>query len=123
MENKRPPLSNNDIEWNTNRAKDRGEDRCAQALGFLLDSDRKKRQDRRECKSCFYFSVGRIGGASMTTWWCGVCGEEQMAGSTHCPRVCKDCSAKYELCCECGGDIHIRIRRKAPLPTSEAERP
>lgn len=117
MKHKNVKLTNSSVEWTTNRNKDSGELRVASSLRYLTDPDKQERLKKaHECKSCFYFKSSRIGGAALTEWNCSVCNLEEMSGSTHCPKICRECSEKYELCCECGGDIHTRVRRKLELP-------
>jgi hypothetical protein len=81
-----------------------------------LDADARRavRLATGECPCCFYLRSGRVGGAAMTTWFCGVCGKQDMHGSTATPKLCRECSTTHELCRECGGDLAMRSRRKKP---------
>lgn len=105
-------LTVDSIQWATNRAKDWCEDYPAKALAMLTDSDKKKRIERQECKSCFYLNTGRIGGAAITQKPCDLCGVEMCFGSTCTDRICNQCSKENELCAFCGGDIHMRVLRR-----------
>lgn len=96
------------------RAKERLEFHCARSMSALLDSDLTKRQKAQECKCCFYLSSG-LAGQAFTEWTCAVCGAKDCWANTATPRVCKDCATKHALCVRCGGDIHMRSRRKATL--------
>lgn len=87
----------------------------ARALAYLTDNEREKR-GKIICRYCFYIRGSRVGGTAMTTWYCGVCQKESLAGSTATPKVCSACAHEWELCHVCGGDIHMRKRRKKHLP-------
>ena len=79
---------------------------------YMADSQKEKRLQDGECKTCFYFRSGRIGGAAMTTSNCEVCNKEMSFGNTNVDRICPSCSKEHSLCVRCGGDILMRVRRK-----------
>jgi hypothetical protein len=87
-----------------------GEDVIFRAMNFLRDPEKKKRVEEGECKACFYIR-GKIGGAAMTTQPCGVCGKDQLYGSTSTDKICKPCGKRTDLCVHCGGDLLMRPRR------------
>lgn len=85
---------------------------CIQhALEYQSDFRKKERLKDNECKTCFYFRSGRIGGAAMTTQECAVCGKEVMYGSTNTDPLCLECAQAHELCKRCMGDVKMRPRR------------
>lgn len=105
--------------WATGSAKRIVNEAISAAERCKKDADREKRLGALECPSCFYIRSSRVGGASMTTWYCGVCAEEGLHGSTAVPRVCRRCAEKHSLCVQCGGDLNMRERRRKwpePLP-------
>lgn len=117
MKQQRRTIDKFSVEWATDHGKAAAEGRISASLRYIADQDKITRvDDAVECKWCFYFATSRIGGAAMTTWECGVCSKEQMSGNTNCPTLCDDCGKTWELCTNCGGDLHGRVRRKKPLP-------
>jgi hypothetical protein len=111
MEVKNSHIDAVSVEHATDTAKMISEGGIQHALEFMADFNKEKRLKKRECKTCFYFRSGRIGGAAMTTVKCGVCEEDMMFGSTCIDKLCGKCSDENELCVFCGGDIKMRIRR------------
>ena len=81
---------------------------------FRDDVKKKLRLASGSCRWCYYMA-SKIGGSAMTTQPCGICGEDQMYGSTCVDRICLPCGKKQELCVHCGGDIKMRLRRKFVL--------
>jgi hypothetical protein len=80
------------------------------ATKLANDPEKNQRLENCECKACYYMS--RIGCAAMTSRPCGSCGEDRMYGSTNTNALCKPCAVKHNLCKHCGGDLHMRVRRK-----------
>lgn len=109
-------VDNRSAEWDTNRMKDYGEDAVRDALRWSTDAEKQKRKKEGECRTCFYLRSGRIGGAAITSYPCGLCGEICNSGSTNCNKLCRACGDKYQLCTYCGSDIDLRVRRKFDLP-------
>lgn len=105
------------VEWATNAAKDAADDYIEKALFYSTDVHKKERLKVSKCKFCYYFRQGRIGGASVTQQPCGLCNEVQSYGSTATDPLCLKCASTNELCKQCGGDLHMRVRRvfKQPL--------
>jgi hypothetical protein len=91
-------------------AKNYVSDVISHANDVQADPRKKERLKQNECIACFY--RGRIGGAAMTSRPCGLCGQEEMYGSTATDALCLACAQKHELCKHCGGDLHMRVRRK-----------
>lgn len=106
------------IRYATSRAKGYAQELLQAVRDFEADPNRELRLETAlECKSCFYLHRSRVGGAAMTYWTCGVCGKEDLHGSTATPRVCISCAKEHQLCRNCGGDLHMRERRrKFPTP-------
>lgn len=75
------------------------------------DPDKKDRLEKCQCKSCYYLR-GRIGGAAITNKPCDMCKEEQMFSSTCTDALCTKCAKDNDLCKFCGGDLHMRVRRR-----------
>jgi hypothetical protein len=94
--------------WNAKH----GEEQVANACAYVIDARMESRQRDQECKYCFYFRRGGMAGQAFTEWNCAVCGGEQMHPNTACPKVCKDCSKKLELCTQCGADLEGRVNKK-----------
>jgi hypothetical protein len=111
MEYKNAKIDAVSVERATDMAKYISESGMQNALRFATDADKKKRIEAKECKACFYFRSGRVGGAAMTEANCGVCDAAMQFGSTCIDKVCGPCSDRQELCVYCGGDIRMRIRR------------
>jgi hypothetical protein len=81
------------------------------------DARHAERIKRHECKACFY--AGRMGGGAMTHRPCMSCGENQLYASTATDVLCMACAQTHMLCKHCGGDLDMRVRRKAwPEPQS-----
>lgn len=104
--------------WATNRAVDLAADHLNRAHAFNGDTERKQRLIESCCKSCWYFMRPRIGGAAMTTWYCGMCAKRALDGSTATDRVCLACAKEHRLCTQCGGDLDMRVKRRK-WPTSK----
>lgn len=106
------------IERNTNLAKSQILDVISRAERVSTDADKELRVAAQECKSCWYLSRPRIGGAAMTARECSICGTDQIFSSTNTDPLCKPCAQENSLCCHCGGDIDMKNRRK-PRPFQE----
>lgn len=111
MQVSNPKIDAVSVTRDTDTAKYIAEEGVKHALEFLADARKEKRQAACECKTCFYFRSGRIGGAAMTSANCGVCNKDMMFGSTNVDKICKGCGAKHQLCVRCGGDALMRPRR------------
>ena len=48
---------------------------------------------------------GMFCGQAFTDWKCEKCGEIYTHHNTAVPKVCKECSEKYNICEECGRPI------------------
>lgn len=57
------------------------------------------------CNECKHESINMFCGQSFTDWKCQVCGKTFTHCNTATPKVCKECSEKYNLCEECGKEI------------------
>lgn len=116
MDNPYRPWTPKDQQWTTSFRARMAFDRCDQVDAFQEDTQETAREAALQCRACYYLFADRIGGAAMTTWYCGLCGTEGLHGSTATPRLCDNCARTHELCRECGGDIKMRTRRKRPWP-------
>jgi hypothetical protein len=87
--------------------------RLEKAVRFATDNLKSRRTEQQECRYCFYLHSERIGGRAITTGECGICGEIMMFNFTCTDAVCPECATKYQLCKHCGGDIDMRVKRKA----------
>lgn len=105
----------------TSLAMDRMCDIIDLANAMKEDRRRAEREERGECKSCFYTS--RVGGCAITLRKCMCCGVEVAYSSTATDVLCKPCALKHKLCRHCGGDRDMRTRRKSwPEPEVEEAR-
>jgi hypothetical protein len=95
----------------TDLAHQYSQDCIKRSLDFLADPRRKERLKELECKACYYIRTNRVGGASMTTQTCGICGSPEMYGSTNTDVLCAKCASEHQLCKYCGGDVLMRPRR------------
>ena len=57
------------------------------------------------CKECEHESRNMFCGQAFTDWKCIKCGKTFMHHNTATPKVCKECSEKYNLCENCGKEI------------------
>lgn len=89
-------------------------DVITRALEAATDPHKTERLTACQCIRCYYIYPDRIGGAAMTVQPCGVCGKDVMYGSTATDVLCLPCAKEHELCKHCGGDVHMRPRRKFP---------
>lgn len=122
METPYSPLDRRTIAFNTSMARRHAEEAVQAVKDYEADSEKTERLTAGECKRCWYLWRGRVAGQAMTTWYCGVCGVEDMWGNTGTPKVCKACSTEHTICRECGGDLHMRAnRRKFPTPKPKEE--
>ena len=106
----------------TEQAKSHYQDVQRRAEASLNDIRRAERMAANECKRCFYL-VGRAGGAQCTSSVCAHCGREMRFGSTNVDILCQDCAKELSLCCHCGGDREMRVRRKWPTVGSQIGAP
>lgn len=83
----------------------------------VFDEQHNERLKSQECQVCYYGS--RVGGASITTTYCGICGKEMQFGNTCVDVLCEDCAKKYDLCKHCGGDMNFLNRRKQTWKVQE----
>ncbi len=112
-------VKQSDVEWATDHSLEWIRSTTAKALGYATDYRKKERREASLCKRCYYgdrVNGGRIGGAALTTQPCGVCGKEQMYGSTATDKLCRDCAVTYQLCKQCNADQELRPRRKVNFP-------
>jgi len=122
MRNPFRPLTPSDVRFRTSLARSGAEEAVQAARDFETDARKDRRLKAVECKHCHYIRSSRIGGAAMTTWFCGLCGKRDLAGSTNTPRVCDDCGRKHSICTHCGGDLTMRNNRRTyPEPTDQPE--
>lgn len=105
-------LEAHDMQYKTADAKLYAEQRLQEVSDFESDARKAERERAGECRACYYLNGARWGGASMTAWSCGLCGDNNIHGSTNTPRVCKECSDKHIICAQCGGDREMRERRR-----------
>lgn len=87
------------------------EDALRRAKELQEDPRKEERLKKHECKACFYLR-GRIGAAAMTRQDCGICGKEQMFGSSCTDVICPECAKANQLCRRCGADLELRTRRR-----------
>lgn len=74
------------------------------------DEDRDARLKKMLCKACHYPS--RLAGQAITCRRCAGCGSEEVYSSTDTCVLCRPCAVQSELCRRCGGDLHMRVRRR-----------
>lgn len=84
---------------------------------IIHDTDKQARLQSCRCQACFYVRSG-ISGAAMTYRECGICGKDELYGSTNTDSLCIECAKENGLCKHCGGDIEMKTRRK-PYPFME----
>ena len=77
----------------------------------LADGRRAERLAEAECRLCHY-SRAHVGGQTITTWSCGLCGVTSRHGSTAVPCLCVTCARLRHLCRLCGSDLDDKSRRK-----------
>lgn len=106
----------------TDFARTTGDATILKAMKFLDDPERLQRIKDSQCKTCYYILRTRLGGNTATERACGICGKEEIYGTTATDPICMSCAVKNELCKRCGGDVHMRPRR-AYRPDDERERP
>lgn len=106
------PLTPDSAQHATRMASVRARDWLFKAHAYEVDESREQRLKAVLCRTCYYLYDDRIGGQAMTTWYCGVCAKEQLAGSTAHDRVCGECAQAHQLCKQCGGDVHMRTARR-----------
>lgn len=105
-------IDHDSVQWATHLSQTHAEETLKKAMQYLQDLDKKKRLESAHCKHCYYIYNTRIGGAAMTSKACGVCARDMLFGSTATDPLCLDCGKTHELCIQCGGDLHMRVRRK-----------
>lgn len=101
-----------EIQSITRRNQNRVRDFLDRMTRYQDDTEKTQRESQGVCGVCWYLFPGRIGGAAMTAWQCGICREQAVAASTATDRVCLPCSKNHQLCTRCGGDQHGRLRKK-----------
>ncbi len=80
---------------------------------FDADAEKVVRETRaQECKTCYYLTSGGMTTNVCVTFPCGICGEMTGWGNGRPPRLCHPCAVANTLCQECGGDLHMRERRR-----------
>lgn len=87
-------------------------DRVAKALELAGDGQHAARLKAQECRHCFYRVSIQLACQAFTSWKCAHCPAEAQHHNSATPRVCAECSAAFELCTQCGGDIEMRFRSK-----------
>jgi hypothetical protein len=103
------------------------ESTVSRALNVLADRDRTQRLEQRLCASCFYLKRGQLVGHAFTNWKCLACEKEQSHPNTGVPKLCDDCTWKYNACASCCADLDLRDRKsiirlgspKKPRPKKE----
>lgn len=118
MEQAAKPIDPKSSKLATNLARKRLSDYLERARKVEADEDKQQRLAKLSCKVCWYLQ-DRIGGAAITKRPCGLCHGEMMFSSTDTDVLCPDCASAHELCRHCGGDLHLRERRKLPWPGSQ----
>jgi len=98
------------IAWASGSAKRSIRTVIEQANTYKDDPRKRQRLSENECVYCYY--TPRISGQAMTRTECGICGKEMMFSNTDTDVICDDCAKEHELCKHCGGDVHMRERRK-----------
>ena len=78
------------------------------------DPRKKERLAEGVCVICFYRG-GRIGGARLTFGECAFCENPLSSGNTCIDVTCKPCALEKGLCCQCGADVNLKVRRKVDL--------
>lgn len=111
MQNPKSTIDPASVTRSTDSAIGHAESLVESALRFLADKDAKDRRKESKCKRCYYIWHSRIGGAAMTTQYCGICDTPVLYGSTATDKLCLPCALKHELCKQCGADVQLRPRR------------
>lgn len=119
MNNLQRTVNNGSVLYDTDYMKHLGKEAVKNAARWQIDPDKKLRQKASECRTCYYLRRGRVGGAAMTSFPCGLCGEVQLAGSTNTDRLCLKCGLEHQLCVYCGADVELRSRRTVDLPPAK----
>lgn len=96
------------------------DDILRRALVAVTDPDKKQRLEKCQCIRCYYL-VSRIGCSAMTDQPCGICRVNQLYGSSCTDVLCMKCAQTHDLCKHCGGDVHMRPRRKYAPGTAPDE--
>lgn len=81
----------------------------------LTDPDKAARLAQQVCQACAY--QGRIGGAACSFRECAFCTKTLSSGNTCVDVLCIPCAQERDLCVRCGGDIHLKTRRKLEKKT------
>lgn len=74
-----------------------------------IDTNRELRLEKCLCKRCFVSTF--LGGAAMTTTYCGICGKELLNGSTNVDTLCIECAKEHKLCIHCSADLDGKNRK------------
>lgn len=77
---------------------------------FQDDEDYDIRIMKDCCKACFYI-LGSLN-SGPTAAACKLCGIKAYSGSVIPDFCCGQCAKDMKLCCRCGGDIEMKLRRK-----------
>jgi len=101
------------IERTTDNAKAAVEHYVDRALELRFDPRKSERLPKQECVVCFYTS--RVAGAACSQRPCALCGIKLYSGSTHVHTLCIPCAKLNSLCCDCGGDIDLKLRRRKAI--------
>lgn len=101
------------IEHVTNMNNRFADDLIKKVEKFKEDADKEKRLEQNLCSYCYYMASDRIGGAAFTNRDCGICDKEMVFSSTCTDDLCGECASENDLCCRCGGEISMKVRRKA----------
>ena len=103
-----------------NRARERIDEALKRAHRLTEDPDKKIREDNCLCRSCYYLSNVRIGGATITQRPCGICEAIMRFGSTASDVICHACAKDNNICKQCGADMELKDRR-TPYPYEQSK--
>ena len=119
MELAKTKIDLDSVNNSTYRANYRKKSILEQAEQLTNDPEKEKRMEKHQCPICFYVS-GRPGGSACSSRTCAFCEKELSSGNTCVDVLCIDCAKNYNLCVYCGGDVHLKSRRKlVPKQTKE----
>jgi hypothetical protein len=108
MQQAKQIISKQTIEVRNNRTKRHLKLLLDQAERIKNDTNKKNRLNDCLCKSCFYISHMRVGGAAITNRPCGICESDMRFSSTATDVVCKPCASENNLCKQCGSHIELK---------------
>jgi len=78
---------------------------------FDADDDRVRRRAKWACRACHYLVGSVVAGQAFSERACEACREPIRWPNTAVPRLCEDCSKRFNACRRCCGDLEMVLRR------------